>query len=120
MKKPFFISACVLIIVAVGFILYSLGNSEVPFPWSPQITKIIYGVYADVIVLLIVMAFWKKSDRGSILAIILELAAVFCLVQSLLTVFPKGESNWYLPLAWGFNCVALLLNAMKRRKKEVG
>ena len=32
--------------------------------------------------------------------------------------FPEGESNWYLPLALGLNCVALFLNAAQRRKQQ--
>ena len=53
-----------------------------------------------------------------ILAVILELGVVFFLVQSMLTVFLQGKSNWYLPLALGQNCVALFINAIQRKKNE--
>ncbi|MBR4100286.1 MAG: hypothetical protein IKK51_00220 [Oscillospiraceae bacterium] len=118
MKKRYFIPACVLVVAAIGFIIYAVGHPELSFQWSIQITHILYGLYVDAVVLLFVLAFWKKTDSAYILVVILELGAVFFLVQSMLTVFPEGESNWYLPLALGLNCVALLLNAIQRRKQK--
>lgn len=118
MKKRLFIPACVLLVVAVGFIIYALGHPEFSFPWGIQVTHILYGLYVDVVILLFVLAFWKKSDWAYILVVILELGAVFFLVQSMLTVIPEGKSNWYLPLALGLNCIALLLNAIQRKKME--
>ncbi len=118
MKKRYFIPACVLAVAAIGFVVYALGHPELSFPWSMQLTNILYGLYVDAVMLLFVLAFWKKTDSAYILVVILELGAVFFLVQSMLTVFPEGESNWYLPLALGLNCVALLLNAIQRRKQK--
>ena len=117
MKKQFFILACVLVIVAIGFVLYALGHPELSFSWSTQMTYIFYGVYADIVVLLFVLAFWKKKSRLYVLAVILELGAIFFLVQSMLTVLPEGESNWYLPMALGLNCIALLLNAVQKKRE---
>ena len=54
-----------------------------------------------------------------VLAIIFELGAIFFLVQSMLTVFPKGESNWYLPLALGLNCIAMCLNKAQKKDSKV-
>ena len=118
MKKRFFIPACVLTTAAIGFVIYALGHPELSFPWSVQITHILYGLYVDAVVLLFVLAFWKQTSRAYILAVILELGAVFFLVQSILTVFPRGQSNWYLPLALGLNCIALFLNAAQRVKSK--
>lgn len=118
MKKQFFIPACVLAAAAISFVIYALGHPELSFPWSVQITHILYGLYVDAVILLFVLAFWKKRDWAYILAIVLELGAVFFLVQSMLSVFPEGKSNWYLPLALGLNCVALFLNAIQRRKQQ--
>lgn len=120
MKKRFFIPACVLAAAAVGFVIYALGHPELSFPWSVQITHILYGLYVDAVILLLVLAFWKKTDRANIPMIVVELGAVFFLVQSMLTVFPEGEANWYLPLALGLNCIALCLNAMQRKRAEKG
>lgn len=116
MKKSFFIPACMLVAVAIVFVIYVLGHPELSFPWSTQFTHILYGLYVDAAVLLFVLAFWKKRDWTYILAVILELGAVFFLVQSMFTAFPQGKPNWYLPLALGLNCVVLFLNAIQRRK----
>ena len=118
MKKRFFIPACVLVVAAVGFVIYSVGHLEMSFPWSIQITHILYGLYVDVVILLFVLAFWKKATGLNILTLLFELSAVFFLVQSILTVIPEGEANWYLPLALGLNCIALFLNAVQRRKQK--
>ena len=118
MKKQFFIPACVLAVAAIGFAMYAAGHPELSFPWSVQITHILYGLYVDAVVLLFVLTFWKNATCLNILTLLLELGAVFFLVQSILTVFPEGKLNWYLPLALGLNCVALFLNAAQRRKQS--
>ena len=118
MKKQFFIPAWVLAVAAIGFAMYAAGHPELSFPWSIQITHILYGLYVDAVVLLFVLAFWKKTDSAYILVVILELGAVFFLVQSILTVIPEGNPNWYLPLALGLNCIALFLNGAQRRKQK--
>ena len=79
--------------VSIGFIIYVLGHPELSFPWSTQITHIFYGLYADAVVLLFVLAFCKKVAGRNILITILELGAVFFLVQSMLSAFPDGQSN---------------------------
>lgn len=58
----------------------------------------------------------KKATCLNIVTLLFELGAVFFLVQSMLTVFLKGKSNWYLPLALGLNCVGLFLNTVQQRK----
>lgn len=118
MKKRFFIPACVLAAAAIGFVIYALGHPELSFPWSAQLSHILCGMYVDVVVLLFVMAFWKKATCLNILTLLFELGTVFFLVQSMLSVFPDGHSNWYLPLALGLNCIALLLNAAQRMKNK--
>lgn len=118
MKKRFFIPACVLVVAAVGFVIYAVGHPEMSFPWSVRITHVLYGLYVDVVILLFVLAFWKKATGFNILTLLFELSAVFFLVQSILTIIPEGESNWYLPLALGLNCIALFLNAVQRRKQK--
>ena len=120
MKKRFFIPACVLAAVAVGFVIYAVGHPELSFPWSIQFTHILYGLYADAVVLLFVLAFWKNDTCLNVLTLLIELGAVFFLVQSVIAVFPEGWSNWYLPLALALNCVALLLNTVQRRKGRKG
>ena len=118
MKKRFFIPACVLTAAAIGFVVFALGHPELSFPWSLRTTHILYGLYADAAVLLFVLAFWKKATRLNVLTLLFELGAVFFLVQSILTVIPEGNPNWYLPLALGLNCVALFLNAQRRKQNR--
>ena len=118
MKKRFFIPACILVASAISFVIYAPGHPELSFPWNIQITHILYGVYVDAVVLLLVLAFWKKATRLNVLTLLLELGAVFFLVQSILTVFPAGQSNWYLPLALGLNAIALFLIAIQRRNQR--
>ena len=118
MKKRFLIPACVLAAAAIGFVIYALGHPELSFPWGVRITHILYGLYVDAVVLLFVLAFWKKATLLNLLTLLFELSAIFFLVQSMLSVFPKDESNWYLPLALGLNCVALFLNAAQKRKSR--
>ena len=121
MKKRYFIPACVLVVAAIGFVIYAVGHPELSFQWSIQITHILYGLYVDAVVLLFVLAFWKKATWLHVLTLLLELGAVFFLVQSILTVFPEGQANWYLPLALGLNCVALLFNltAIRQGKRNM-
>lgn len=118
MKKVCFIPACVLAAAAIGFAIYAAGHPELSFPWSVQITHTLYGLYVDTVVLLFVLAFWKNATCLHVLTLLLELGAVFFLVQSILTVFPEGKPNWFFPLALGLNCVALFLNAAQRRKQK--
>lgn len=118
MKKRLFIPACVLAAAAIGFVIYAVGHPELSFPWNVQITHILYGLYVDTVMLLFVLAFWKKATCLNVLTLLFELGAVFFLVQSMLAVFPEGESNWYLPLALGLNCIALFLNAVQQRKQQ--
>ena len=68
--------------------------------------------------LLFMLAFWKNATCLNVLTLLLELGAVFFLVQSILAAFPEGKPNWYLPLALGLNCVALFLNGVQRRKQK--
>lgn len=118
MKKRFFIPACVLAAAAIGFVIYALGHPEMSFLWSPKTTHIFYGLYADAVMLLFVLAFQKKATCLNILTLLFEVGAVFFLVQSMLTIFPNGKPNLYLPLALGLNCIALFLNAVQQRKQQ--
>lgn len=118
MKKRFLIPACVLLAAAIGFIIYALGHPELSFPWSTQITHILYGLYVDAVILLFVLTFWEKATCLNVLTLLFELGAAFFLVRSILTVFPEGQSNWYLPLGLGLNAIALFLNAAQQRKSR--
>ena len=102
----------------MGFVIFAMGHPELSFPWDNWVTGILYGLYADAVVLLFILAFCKKATGLNILTIIFELGAVFFLVQSILNLFPDGHANWYLPLALGLNCIALFLNMAQIRKNR--
>ena len=118
MKKQFFIPACVLSATAIGFVIFAMGHPELSFPCDNWVTGILYGLYADAVVLLFILAFCKKATGLNILTIIFQLGAVFFLVQAILGLFPDGHANWYLPLALGLNCIALFLNLAQMRKNN--
>lgn len=118
MKKRFFIPACVLIAAALGFVIFALGHPESAFSPDSRIAGILYGLYADMVVLLIFLAFCKNANGVNILTMILELGAVFFLVQAILGLFPDGHSNWTLAAALGLNCIAVLLNLNQKKKPD--
>lgn len=107
MKKRFFIPACVLSVAAIGFVIFAMGHPEWSLPLGSRFTGILYGLYADAVILLFCLALWKKGTFLNGLTILFALGAVYYLVQSVLGLFPDGYVNWYLPLALGLNCVAL-------------
>ncbi|WP_409969323.1 hypothetical protein RFF05_05175 [Bengtsoniella intestinalis] len=43
--KGYFITGCVLMIIAIAFILYAVNNPQASFPWSNSVTYAIYSVY---------------------------------------------------------------------------
>ena len=118
MKKWFFIPACILSAAAVGFVIFAMGHPELSFPWEGWITGVLYGLYADAVLLLFILAFSKKMTGLNIVTIVFLLGAVFFLVQSILGLFPDGHANWGLPLALGLNCVAVFLNLFQIKKNR--
>ena len=69
MKKRYFIPACVLIAAAIGFVIFALGHPEMSLPLDNWVTGILYGLNADVVVLLIFLAFCKNANGVNILTI---------------------------------------------------
>lgn len=118
MKKRYFIPACVLIAAALGFVIFALGHPESAFSPDSRIAGILYGLYVDMVVLLIFLAFCKKANGLNILTLILELGAVFFLVQTILDLFPNGRTGWPLVAALGLNCIAVLLNLNQKKKPD--
>lgn len=44
-SKIYFILGCILVIVAVVFIIIALNHPEMSFPWSNNLTVAIYAIY---------------------------------------------------------------------------
>ncbi len=43
--RRYFIIGCILMIVAISFILYGVNNPQASFPWSNSVTYVIYSIY---------------------------------------------------------------------------
>lgn len=63
MKKSnlFLISGCILLIVAAIFIGFALNHPEMSFPWSNNITYIIYTIYGVIVLAMFIL--WLKKDK---------------------------------------------------------
>ena len=101
MKKRFFIPACVLAAAAIGLVIYAVGHPELSFPWSVRITHVLYGLYVDAVMLLFVLAFWKKATGLNILTLLFELGAVFSLYNPCSPFFRRGNPTGIFPWHWG-------------------
>ena len=62
MKKTCRIIAGVMLLVAIGFAFFALNHPESAFPWSNTVTYFIYGIYALVMVVLLIASF-KDNDK---------------------------------------------------------
>ena len=49
-----------MILVAIVFVLFALNHPEMSFPWSNTITFTLYGMYALVMVVLLIVPKKKK------------------------------------------------------------
>lgn len=62
MKKTFRIIAFVMLVLAIGFIVFALNHPESAFPWSNTISYIIYGIYTMVMIVLLIVSFKGKNQ----------------------------------------------------------
>lgn len=60
MSKVFLIVGCLMILVAVIFIIFALNHPEMSFPVSNKVTYTIYVVYVIVMVVMFIMAKRRK------------------------------------------------------------
>lgn len=49
-----------MLIIAIVFIMYALNHPEMSFPWNNTITRLLYGVYFLVTVVLLIALKMKK------------------------------------------------------------
>ena len=49
-----------MILIAIVFVIFALGHPEMSFPWSNTITYTLYGLYALVTVVLLIVPRKKK------------------------------------------------------------
>jgi len=110
MKKRYLYPACFLTLVFVILLVLALCCPELSSPFSPLMTRILWGLLADAVTLFWLLAIWKRSSNSPLIYIMLaiELAAVFLLVQSILT----PHTTVYLCCALALNLIASVMNVI--------
>jgi ABC-type transport system involved in cytochrome c biogenesis permease subunit len=59
-RSPFLIIGVIMVIIAICFVVFTLNNPQVSFPWSNTITYIIYFIYIIATIYLIIKGFQKE------------------------------------------------------------
>lgn len=59
-KKTSRIIATIMLVIAVGFVVYALSHPEASFPWSNVITLGIFVVYLIAMIIMFVAPFKKQ------------------------------------------------------------
>jgi len=121
MKRRYLYPACFLTLVFVILLVLVLCCPELSSPFSPLVTRILWGLLADAVTLFWLLAIWKRSSGSplSYIMLAIELAAVFLLVQSILT----PHTTVFLCCALALNLIASVmniihLNAEKKREQK--
>ena len=60
-EKIFFGVGCLMVVVAIGFMVFALNHPEMSFPWSNNITYVIYVVYLVVTIFMFCIS--KKTKK---------------------------------------------------------
>ena len=60
-KKYSRIIAVIMLVIAIVFIFIALNNPQASFPWSNEITYILYGVYLCLMIVLFIAPFKRKK-----------------------------------------------------------
>lgn len=100
MKKRFLIPACVLSVALIGWVIFAMLHPELSFPWDSRTSGILYGLLADTVVLLFILAFCKNEPCSTFCR------SFFCWVPCsawcsrfwgwLLTGSPTGTCPWQM------------------------
>lgn len=60
-SKIFFGIGCVLVLVAILFLIFAFNHPEMSFPWNNNVTLTLYGIYAVLtIAMFVLFAVLKK------------------------------------------------------------
>ncbi|MFY8264552.1 hypothetical protein ACOT7R_16855 [Clostridium perfringens] len=51
----------IMVIVAIGFIVFAINNPQASFPWSNTITYLLYGIYLVATVVMLVAPFKRNK-----------------------------------------------------------
>ena len=60
-EKIFFGVGCLMVVVAIGFMVFALNHPEMSFTWSNNITYVIYVVYLVVTIFMFCIS--KKTKK---------------------------------------------------------
>lgn len=60
-RKTMRYAACCMLLLAAAFMLFALNNPQCSFPWSNDMTYILYGVYLAVMAALFAASCCKKK-----------------------------------------------------------
>ena len=60
MKKISRIIATIMLVIALGFIVYAINHPELSWPWSNAVTFTIYGIYLLIMIILFIAPFKNK------------------------------------------------------------
>ena len=60
MKKLSRIIATIMLVIALGFIVYAINHPELSWPWSNAVTFTIYGIYLLIMIILFIAPFKNK------------------------------------------------------------
>ena len=55
-KRIFLATGIIMLIVAIGFVIYALNNPQASFPWNNTITYAIYAAYAIIMVVAFILS----------------------------------------------------------------
>lgn len=79
-KKNALIIGTVLLVIAIGFVVYAVNHPEASFPWSNQLTFLAYGVYVFLIFKFLIVIPFCKQQSGSLLSVFIYLMVVIMFI----------------------------------------
>jgi len=59
-RKIYLYTGTTLLLLAIGFIIYSINNPQASFPWNNSITYTFYAFYFIAIIVCFILALKKK------------------------------------------------------------
>ena len=60
-RKTYLYVSVIMLLVAIGFVIYALNNSQASFPWSNTITYAIYLVYTGIMIGFFVLSRFSRK-----------------------------------------------------------
>ncbi|MGM9525614.1 MAG: hypothetical protein ACI3U1_05015 [Peptococcaceae bacterium] len=115
MKKYFTVTGVIMLLVALGFVLFAVQHRQFLFSWSDQTACLLYGLYGTVMMGMFILGSGEGKNPLLWLSSALLLAAVCFLFRSWL--LPGGND---LTMALGCNASALWLSLTTPGRRNDG